>query len=75
MFNIKTSRGQVIKLKQKITKYWAIYAKEEISPITVFEITITADFSKVKLDDDIVIKVIGIRYELNDENILLLIKN
>lgn len=71
--------GQVIKVKAKnITKAGirAIYAKEEISPITVFVARDhhynSVDFSKVKLEDDIVIKVIGIRYELNDENISVL---
>ena len=71
--------GQVIKVKAKnITKAGirAIYDKEEISPITVF---IARDhhynneeFSQKKEDDDIKIKVIGIRYELNDETISVL---
>ena len=30
------------------------------------------EFSKVKAEEDITIKVIGIRYELNDENISVL---
>ena len=71
--------GQVIKVQAKnITKAGirAIYAKEQKSPITVFIARDhhynSVEFSKVKLDDDIVIKVIGIRYELNDENISVL---
>ena len=71
--------GQVIKVNVKnITKAGirATYSKEQISPITVFVARDhhynSVDFSKVKLNDDIVIKVIGIRYELNDENISVL---
>tara|TARA_B100000886_G_C20403900_1_gene483809 strand:+ start:319 stop:882 length:564 start_codon:yes stop_codon:yes gene_type:complete len=71
--------GQVIKVKAKnITKAGirAIYDKEEISPITVFIARDhhynSLEFSKVKSEDDITIKVIGIRYELNDENISVL---
>ena len=54
----------------------AIYAKEDITPITIF---IARDhhynnefFSKIKEDQDIVIRVIGIRYELNDQTISIL---
>ena len=71
--------GQVIKVKAKnITKDGnrAIYDKEEISPITVFIARDhhynSVEFSKVKQDEDITIKVIGIRYELNDESISVL---
>ena len=71
--------GQVIKVKAKnITKAGirAIYDKEEISPITVFIARDhhynSVEFSKVKQDEDITIKVIGIRYELNDESISVL---
>ena len=71
--------GQVIKVKAKnITKAGirAVYDKEEISPITVFIARDhhynSVEFSKVKVEDDITIKVIGIRYELNDENISVL---
>jgi len=71
--------GQIIKCRVKnITRAGirANYAKEEISPITIF---IARDhhynnefFSKIKTDQDIVIRVIGIRYELNDETISIL---
>lgn len=71
--------GQIIKCQAKnITRAGikAIYVKEEKSPITIF---IARDhhynsdtFSKVKENDDITIKVIGIRYELNDETISVL---
>jgi len=71
--------GQIIKCRAKnITRAGirAVYAKEEVSPITIF---IARDhhynnehFSKIKEDQDIVIKVIGIRYELNDETISIL---
>lgn len=71
--------GQIIKCQAKnITRAGikAIYIKEEKSPITIF---IARDhhynsdsFSKVKENDDITIKVIGIRYELNDETISVL---
>ena len=71
--------GQVIKVKAKnITKAGirATYDKEEISPITVFIARDhhynSVEFSKIKEDEDITIKVIGIRYELNDENIAVL---
>ena len=71
--------GQIIKVTVKnITRAGirAIYSKENPSPITVF---IARDhhfnkeyFSKIKEDQDVVIKVIGIRYELNDETISIL---
>ena len=71
--------GQIIKCKTKnITRAGirAIYAKEKVSPVTIF---IARDhhynneyFSKIKEDQDIVIRVIGIRYELNDETISIL---
>ena len=71
--------GQIIKCKVKnITRAGirAIYAKEDTSPITIF---IARDhhynnefFSKIKEDQDIVIRVIGIRYELNDQTISIL---
>ena len=71
--------GQVIKVKAtNITKAGirAIYDKEQISPITVFVARDhhynSVEFSKVKVQEDITIKVIGIRYELNDENISVL---
>lgn len=71
--------GQVIKVKAKnITKAGirAVYDKEDISPITVFIARDhhynSIEFSKIKHDEDITIKVIGIRYELNDENISVL---
>ena len=54
----------------------AIYTRETPSPITIF---IARDhhynneaFLKVKENDDITIRVIGIRYELNDETIAVL---
>ena len=72
-------KGQVIKVKAKnITKAGirATYDKEEISPITVFIARDhhynSVEFSKIKQDEDITIKVIGIRYELNDQNISVL---
>ena len=71
--------GQTIKCKvDNITRAGirAKYVKEEKSPIVIF---IARDhhynndyFNKVKENDEIVIKVIGIRYELNDEFISIL---
>jgi hypothetical protein len=71
--------GQVIKCKAvNITRAGirALYMKEEKSPITIF---IARDhhynnehFNKILENDIILIKVIGIRYELNDENISVL---
>ncbi len=71
--------GQIIKCKvQNITRAGirATYEKEEVSPITIF---VARDhhynseaFSKIKEDEEILIKVIGIRYELNDETISVL---
>jgi len=71
--------GQLIKCKAKnITRAGirAVYYKEEISPITVF---IARDshynkeyFKKVKEEQEIIIRVIGIKYELNDETISIL---
>jgi len=71
--------GQLIKCKAKnITRAGirAIYTRETPSPITIF---IARDhhynneaFLKVKENDDITIRVIGIRYELNDETIAVL---
>ena len=68
--------GQIIKCKvENITRAGirAIYFKETKSPITIF---IARDhhydnkyFSTIKEEDVILIKVIGIRYELNDETI------
>jgi len=71
--------GQLIKCQvQNITRAGikAVYMKEKKSPIIVF---IARDhhysnesFNKLKENDDITIKVIGIRYELNDEFISVL---
>ena len=71
--------GQHIKCKvENITRAGirAIYFKEQRSPITIF---IARDhhydskyFSTIKEEDIILIKVIGIRYELNDETISVL---
>lgn len=71
--------GQIIKCQAiNITRAGirALYVKEEKSPITIF---IARDhhyssetFSKIKEGEDIIIKVIGIRFELNDENISVL---
>ena len=71
--------GQIIKCKvENITRAGirAIYFKETKSPITIF---IARDhhydskyFSTIKEEDIILIKVIGIRYELNDETISVL---
>ena len=71
--------GQIIKCKVgNITRAGirAIYFKETKSPITIF---IARDhhydnkyFSTIKEEDVILIKVIGIRYELNDETISVL---
>tara|TARA_B000000475_G_scaffold272158_1_gene272238 strand:+ start:1555 stop:2115 length:561 start_codon:yes stop_codon:yes gene_type:complete len=71
--------GQLIKCQvQNITRAGikAVYIKEKKSPIIVF---IARDhhysnesFNKLKENDDITIKVIGIRYELNDEFISVL---
>ena len=54
----------------------ATYAKEEVTPITVF---IARDhhfkneyFAKIKEEEEINIKVIGIRYELHDKTISVL---
>ena len=71
--------GQIIKCKvENITRAGirAIYFKDTKSPITIF---IARDhhynnkyFSTIKEGDIILIKVIGIRYELNDETISVL---
>ena len=71
--------GQIIKCKvENITRAGirAIYFKETKSPITIF---IARDhhydskyFSTIKEEDVVLIKVIGIRYELNDETISVL---
>jgi|TARA_B110000967_G_scaffold208202_1_gene259610 DNA-directed RNA polymerase subunit E'/Rpb7 len=71
--------GQHIKCKvENITRAGirATYFKEKRSPITIF---IARDhhydskyFSTIKEEDLILIKVIGIRYELNDETISVL---
>ena len=71
--------GQIIKCKvENITRAGirAVYFKETKSPITIF---IARDhhydnkyFSTIKEEDIILIKVIGIRYELNDETISVL---
>ena len=71
--------GQIIKCTVKnITRAGirATYIKEEVSPITIF---VARDhhynnesFAKIKEDEEILIKVIGIRYELNDETISVL---
>ena len=71
--------GQIIKCSVKnITRAGirAVYTKEKNSPITVF---VARDhhynneaFLKVKENEDITIRVIGIRYELNDETIAVL---
>ena len=71
--------GQLIKCQvQNITRAGikATYVKEKKSPIIVF---IARDhhysnegFNKLKENDNITIKVIGIRYELNDEFISVL---
>ena len=71
--------GQLIKCQvQNITRAGikAVYVKEQKSPIIVF---IARDhhynneaFNKLKENDNITIKVIGIRYELNDEFISVL---
>lgn len=71
--------GQIIKCKVlNITRAGlrATYAKEEKSPITIF---IARDhhykneyFSKIKEEEEINIKVIGIRYELHDKTISIL---
>jgi len=68
--------GQIIKCKvSNVTRAGirAIYFKEKKSPITIF---VARDhhydnkyFSTIKEDDIIQIKVIGIRFELNDETI------
>lgn len=54
----------------------ATYTKEDESPITIF---VARDhhydndyFSSLKENDDIVVKVIGIRFELGDDNISVL---
>ena len=71
--------GQIIPCKVKnITRAGirATYTREEESPITIFIARDhhynNEDFSQKKEDDDINIKVIGIRYELNDETISVL---
>ena len=71
--------GQIIKCRvENITRAGirAVYFKETTSPITIF---IARDhhydnkyFSTIKEEDIILIKVIGIRYELNDETISVL---
>ena len=71
--------GQIIKCKvENITRAGirATYFKETKSPITIF---VARDhhydnkyFSAIKEEDIILIKVIGIRYELNDETISVL---
>ncbi len=71
--------GQVIKCQVKnITRAGirAIYVKEKKSPITVFVARDhhynNEEFSKIVENQDITIKVIGIRYELHDESISVL---
>ena len=68
--------GQIIKCTVKnITRAGirAVYIKEKVSPITIFIARDhhynNAEFLRVKEEEDIVVKVIGIRYELNDESI------
>lgn len=71
--------GQIIKCQAKnITRAGirAVYTRETPSPVTIF---IARDhhynneaFLKVKENEEITIKVIGIRYELNDETIAVL---
>lgn len=71
--------GQIIKCQAKnITRAGirAVYTRETLSPITIF---IARDhhynnesFLKVKENEDITVRVIGIRYELNDETIAVL---
>tara|TARA_B100000900_G_scaffold400506_1_gene404183 strand:- start:4871 stop:5449 length:579 start_codon:yes stop_codon:yes gene_type:complete len=71
--------GQIIKCEVKnITRAGirAVYTKEKVSPITVF---VARDhhynneaFLKVKENQEITIRVIGIRYELHDETISVL---
>ena len=71
--------GQIIKCEVKnITRAGirATYTKEKVSPITVF---VARDhhynneaFLKVKENEEITIRVIGIRYELHDETISVL---
>tara|TARA_B110000444_G_scaffold106923_1_gene101124 strand:- start:197 stop:778 length:582 start_codon:yes stop_codon:yes gene_type:complete len=71
--------GQIIKCQAKnITRAGirAVYTRETPSPITIF---IARDhhynnesFLKVKENEDITVRVIGIRYELNDETIAVL---
>mgnify|MGYP004114249819 CR=1 FL=1 len=70
----KTARGSQMPSSRAGIR--AKYTREEESPITIF---IARDhhynneeFSQKKEDDDINIKVIGIRYELNDETISVL---
>ena len=71
--------GQIIPCKVKnVTRAGirATYTREEDSPITIFVARDhhynNEEFSQKKEDDDINIKVIGIRYELNDETISVL---
>jgi len=71
--------GQIIPCKvMNVTRAGirATYTREEESPITIFIARDhhynNEDFSQKKEDDDINIKVIGIRYELNDETISVL---
>jgi len=71
--------GQIISCKVKnITRAGirATYTREEESPITIFVARDhhynNEEFSQQKEDNDINIKVIGIRYELNDETISVL---
>ena len=71
--------GQIIKCKvENITRAGirAVYFKDTKSPVTIF---IARDhhynnkyFSTIKENDVILIKVIGTRYELNDETISVL---
>ena len=71
--------GQIIKCKvENITRAGirAVYFKDTKSPVTIF---IARDhhynnkyFSTIKENDVILIKVIGTRYELNDETIYVL---
>ena len=71
--------GQIIKCNvRNITRAGirAVYANEDPSPITIF---IARDhhynqehFTNIKEEEEIVIRVIGVRYELNDENISVL---
>ena len=62
-----------LKILQKLVSEQPMIKKNFSITVFIAEITTcSVEFSKIKQDEDITIKVIGIRYELNDQNISVL---